>query len=123
MTGNIDGVCSSRIRLRLVDLLRSFLCVRLRPTYARYTRALTRQPQCNRVSNAPPRAGYNRNLILESHTDLLTLIKIQRKWRVILFSQRRFPGTQPRSRALPGYCDRADRAILPTAEVYAGPPS
>ena len=84
MTGNIDGVCPSRVRLRPVDLLRSFLCVRLRPTYARYTRALARQPQRNRVSNASPRAGHNRNLILESHTDLLTLIKIQRKWRVIL---------------------------------------
>ena len=84
MTGNIDGVCSSRVRLRPVDLIRSFLCVCLRPTYARNTRALTRQPQRNGVSNASPRAGHNRNLILESHIDLLTLIKIQQKWRVIL---------------------------------------
>src|SRR5438046_10710883 len=90
MTGNIDGVCSSRVRLRPVDLLRSFLCVRLGPPYARNPRALTRQPQCNRVSNASPRAGYNRNLIVGSHIDLLTLIKIQRKSRLMLSAREHY---------------------------------
>ena len=68
MVRDIDRVAFRCIGADCIDLVCDVLCVCVCAAHAGYTRSLVSQLQGDSLSDPPPCPGYNRNLILKSHT-------------------------------------------------------